>query len=201
MLAAAGFADRVWVYDADQGKLLRELAAPGSDIRALCFSPDGSRMAAAGRSGVVRVWEAQSGQLLSDVQASSRRICALAYSPDGKMLAVAGQQRVVRLLDVATGKTVADLPERPGEVLAMAFCGPDTLVSAGSGNVIHVWNVPAKQERYRLVGHTGSITTLVFDRSAGAIISGSYDTTVRLWDIKSLNQEKVTQRLGSGRAE
>jgi len=193
-LAAAGFADKVWVFDADQGKLLRELSAPGTDIRAISFSPDGTRMAAAGRAGLVRIWDAASGQPLSDVQVSSRRICALAYSPDGKLLAAAGQQRIVRLLDSSSGKPLADLPERPGEVMTLCFCGPDTLASAGSGNVIHLWNVASRRERCQLIGHTGSITTLVFHRSAETLISGSYDTTVRLWDVKSRSEERVTQR-------
>ena len=116
-----------------------------------------------------RAWSASgtraSGQQISDVQVSTRRICALAYSPDGKFLAAAGQQRIVRLLDAASGKPVADLPERPGEVMALCFCGPDALASAGSGNVIHLWDMASRQERCRLVGHTGSITTLVFNRS------------------------------------
>jgi len=193
-LAAAGFADKVWVFDADQGKLLRELPAPGADIRAISFSPDGARMAAAGRAGLVRIWDANSGQPLSDVQASSRRICALAYSPDGKVLAAAGRQRVIRLLDSSTGKPLADLPERPGEVMSLCFCGPDVLASAGSGNVIHLWDMATRQERSQLIGHTGSITTLVFNRSAETLISGSYDTTVRLWNVKSQNEERVTRR-------
>ena len=104
---------------------------------------------------------------MADVQVSSRRICALAYSPDGKLLAAAGQQRIVRLLDASTGKPLADLPERPGEVLALCFCGPDTLASAGSGNVIHLWDVATRQEKCQLVGHTGSITTMVFDAQGG----------------------------------
>ena len=126
------------------------------------------------------------------MQVSARRICALAYSPDGKFLAAAGRQRVVRLLDAASGQPVADLPEQPGEVLALCFCGPDLLASAGSGNVIHLWDVTARQERSRLVGHTGSVTTLIFHRDAETLISGSYDTTVRLWEVK--DQEKVTRR-------
>ena len=194
MLAAAGFDGKVRIFDAHQGQIIRDLAAPGSDIRAIGFSPDGTRLAAAGRAGLVRIWEAGTGNQMADVQVSTRRICALAYSPDGKFLAVAGQQRVVRLLEASSGRPVADLPQRPGEVLALAFCGPELLASAGSGNVIHLWDVTTHQERCRLVGHTGSVTTLVFDRGAAAIISGSYDTTVRLWDVKSLDQEKVTRR-------
>ncbi len=194
LLAAAGFADSVWLFDAEQGKLIRELPAPGTDIRAIAFSPDGTRMAAAGRAGLVRIWNAASGQQISDVQVSSRRIFALAYSPGGKLLAAAGQQRIVRLLDPASGKVLADLPARPGEVMSLCFCGPDTLVSAGSGNVIHVWDVPSQRERCQLIGHTGSVTTLVFDRAEKTLISGGYDTTVRLWDVKRRSDERVTQR-------
>ena len=151
-------------------------------------------MAAAGRAGVVRIWDSRSGRPLADVPASTRRICALAYSPDGKLLAAAGQQRIVRLLDAASGSPLADLPQRPGEVLALCFCGPRTLASAGSGNVIHLWDLSTGQERRRLVGHTGSITTLVLDRHTETLISGGYDTTVRLWNLKDQDKEKVTRR-------
>ena len=151
------------MFDADQGQPLRELAAPGSDIRAIAFSPDGTRMAAAGAPGWSAFGTPTAGRLVADVQVSTRRICALAYSPDGRFLAAAGQQRTVRLFDAASGKPLADLPERPGEVLALCFCGPNLLASAGSGNVIHLWDLAARQEQRRLVGHTGSITTLVLD--------------------------------------
>jgi WD40 repeat protein len=194
ILAAAGFGDKVWTFDADRGQPLRELAAPGGDVRAIAFSPDGTRMAAAGRAGIVRLWDIDAGRLLADVQVSTRRICALAYSPDGKFLAAAGQQRIVRLLNAATGKPVADLPERPGEVLALCFCGPNLLASAGSGDVIHLWDLAGGGEQRRLIGHTGSITTLVLDGHTQTLISGSYDTTVRLWTLRNQDQEKVTQR-------
>lgn len=194
MLAVAGFDDRVRIVDASDGHVLRELSAPGSDIRAVCFSPDGARLAAAGRAGLLRIWQSDTGQPVADVQVSARRVCALAYSPDGKLLAIGGQQRSVRLLDTSSAKIVADLPERPGRVLALCFCGPDLLASAGSGNAIHLWNVSTQQEQCRLVGHTGSVTAMVFHRDTATLISGSYDTTVRLWDVKSQGQERITRR-------
>ncbi len=45
-----------------------------------------------------------------------------------------------------------------------------------------------------MLGHTGSITTLVFNRSETTLISGSYDTTVRVWDVKRHSEERITQR-------
>jgi WD40 repeat protein len=37
---------------------------------------------------------------------------------------------------------------------------------------------------YRLVGHTGSVTALVWDAAEQVLISGSFDTTVRVWPLK-----------------
>ena len=34
-----------------------------------------------------------------------------------------------------------------------------------------------------LVGHTGSVTALDFDEPSALLVSGSYDTTVRLWQV------------------
>jgi WD40 repeat protein len=194
ILAAAGFAEKIWILDGKHGTLIHELAAPGNDIRAIAFSSDGQRMAAAGRSGLLRIWNTNGWQPVVDEQVSPKRIYALAYSPDGRVLAAAGQQRIVQLLDPTSGKSAAYLPERSGEVLSLCFCGPDTLVSAGSGNVIHVWDVVTRQERCQLTGHTGSVTTLVFNAAAATLISGSYDTTVRLWDVKNWNEERVSRR-------
>ncbi len=98
------------------------------------------------------------------------------------------------MLNAASGSVLANLPQRPGTVLALCFCGPRTLASAGSDNVIHLWDVSTGQEQRRLVGHTGSITTLVLDGHTGALISGGYDTTVRLWDLKDREKETVTRR-------
>lgn len=194
LLATAGFGDKVQIFDAEGGQMLREMPAPGNDIRAIAFSPDGTRLAAAGRSGLLRIWQSDNGQQVADVQVSARRISALAYSSDGKLLAVGGRQRVVRLLNGSTGKPEGDMPERPGEVFSLCFCGPDMLVSAGSGNVIHLWDIGSRQERSRLVGHTGSVTTMFFQADTKTLVSGSYDTTVRLWDLAASSQDKVTRR-------
>jgi len=78
--------------------------------------------------------------------------------------------------------------------MAVCFCGPNRLASAGSGNVIYLWDTAARRELARLVGHVGSITTLVFHPETSSLVSGGYDTTIRVWNVGVFDEEKITQR-------
>jgi len=192
MLAAAGFEAKVRVYDVHSGRLLQVLDAPGRDIRAVAFSPEGKQMVAAGREGRIRIWEVSSGAKIRDIDGGGR-ICAVAYSPDGTCLASAGNRRDVRLWNPQTGELLQTLPPQPGEVLSLAFCGPGRLAAGGTDNVIRLWEIAARAETHRLVGHTGSVTTLAWEPEAGVLISGSFDTTVRVWRLPAGGGDKISR--------
>ena len=192
MLAAAGFAKTVRIHDTRSGALLWELDAPGGDIRALAFSPDGTQLAAAGRRGPIRVWTTADGRHVHDLVGHRRRVWALAYSPDGTRLASAGEGRDVRLWGTGTGELVQTLPPRRAKVLALAFCSTGRLAVGGSDNVIRVWDLADRFERFELVGHTGSVTALTWDASTGMLLSGSFDTTVRLWRLPAENVDRIS---------
>jgi WD40 repeat protein len=70
-------------------------------------------------------------------------------------------------------------------VLSMAVCGEQFIATGGSDNVIRVWNWQTQAEAEQLLGHTGSVASLAFDGTSRTIISGSYDTTVRVWRLPS----------------
>src|SRR5262245_694363 len=108
---------------------MRVLKGRAGKLRAVAYSPDGSRLAAAGDAGVTKLWDVATGRELAairqpDADASSpmdkRRVNRLAFSPDSKLLATATQR--IRLWDVNTASEVP-FPDDPGEskYLAMAF--------------------------------------------------------------------------------
>jgi WD40 repeat protein len=181
-LAAAGFDDQVRLFDVSSGQPLMQLAAPGGNIRTVSFSPDGSCLAAAGRVGVVRIWEVSSGNVLREFNAG-RRIDALAYSPDGQKIVAGGEGPDILIWETATGNLFGRLPARPGKVMAVAFCGANRLAAGGSQNTIGVWDLVAQEQELSLVGHTGSVTSLAWNAESGVLISGSFDTTVRTWQL------------------
>ncbi len=160
--------------------------------RAVAYSPDGRHLAAAGRNGQIQVWSVPGGDLELEIAAGIRRIRSLAYLPDGSKLVSAGEGRTVRLFDAKSGQEAYSFTCRAGKLMSMVVCGENLIATGGSDNVVRVWNWQTQREVDHFVGHTGSVAALAFDAASQTIISGSFDTTVRVWSIDQLDAPKDT---------
>ena len=180
-LATSGFSAQVRLYDVAARKLVGELQGPCNDLRALSFSPDGQSLAAGGRNGKMRIWHLRGGQGHDEYTAHQGRIRALAFSPDGKLLASSGEDGKVHVwsFDSHSGR---DLPRRPAKIFSLVFIGPNELAAGGSDNLIRLWDLSTSEEIGQLAGHQGSVMSL--DCNGQILVSGSYDTVVRIWTMK-----------------
>ncbi len=86
-----------------------------------------------------------------------------------------------------------ELPARPAKVRAAMFLGSDRLATAGTDNAITIWDLKSRVPTHRLTGHTGTVTSLAWAPEAGWLVSGSYDATVRVWDIDAKNANQTAQ--------
>ena len=106
----------------------------------------------------------------------------------------ASRSRGARQYGAFRGRQIDALPPRPGTVLSLAFCGPTRLAAGGSDNLIRLWDLTTRAEQLELVGHTGSVTALVWDARSDELVSGSFDTTVRFWQLKDSGIETASRR-------
>ena len=161
----------VRLWSAEGGKLLRRLVGAAdlhpSDVRALGFSPDGSRLVAASAdiSGIATVWSVNDG-LPTTLAGHTAGLRAAAFSPDGKRVATAGDDSTARLWDAANGMPIAVLSGHFDAVLALAF-SPDgsKLVTAGADKYAKLWDATD--------GKSLSATADVPTSNAGASPDGS----------------------------
>jgi hypothetical protein len=191
-LAAAGFESGVRLYRPD-GELLRTLSGPCNDLRAVAFSPNCQRVAAAGRNGQLIVWDTESGNVALEITAGTARIRTLAYSPEGDQILSAGDGRFLCAWDAQSGAPLHKIPAKGAKVLALTFCTPQIVATAGSDNLVHVWDWTTQSEKFQLYGHTGTVAALACDPQTATLVSGSYDTTVRVWKLDAPASPRMAQ--------
>jgi len=184
-LMTVGFRDPVRLFSLSSGNLDETYSCPCEDTRCVTVSPDGKRMAAAGRNGRLRIWDLASGAAPSDVPASTRRIYAVAFSPDSKQIATAGDDDTIRVWEAATGDLALELAHQPAKQRSLVFISNQTLAAGGVDNVIQLWRLSDRRVLQRLTGHTGAVTALAASKQGDRLVSASYDTTIRIWDLSS----------------
>jgi WD40 repeat protein len=121
----------------------------------LAFAPDG-RLLAGGVDGHLVIWDAASGlrRRVSD-QADESGIACAAISPDGRLCATGGKDRyTISLWDLDRLRVRARLVDSEGSVQALAFTHDGrTLISAGRGGSIDLWNVATARRMIPLHGY------------------------------------------------
>lgn len=197
-LAVVGFDDRLRIYDTVTREVAHELACPSSDMRTVAWSPDGSLLAAAGRNGRIRVWSAADYRVLHEADAHHGRVRSLVFSPDGAQLVSCSEDRRVRIWRLAGGDDSAKLTIDAAKALALAFVGPDKLAVGGSDNTIRLWDLATDTEIDKLLGHTGSVVAMA--HRDGRLVTGSYDTTVRVWSVDFAAAPAAQAPVAPGRA-
>jgi WD40 repeat protein/serine/threonine protein kinase len=118
-------------------------------------------------------------------------IRALACSADSSRLAVGDEVGSVRLADPDTLKqTPLALPHR-GAVLALAFAPSGTaLVSAGADKWL-LWRDLRTGRARKFVGHNAAVYAVDVSPDGKWVVSGSKDTTVRLWEAATGRQVEL----------
>ncbi len=157
-----------------------------SPVRAVAFSPDGTRLASSSRDGMVVLWDAASHRsLLQFVASQGDRINALAFSPDGARLATGGDAGLIQLWDANTGSAIgSSWTGHEGAIWSLTF-SPDgaRLVSGGADGTIRQWDAGTGEPvGDPLTGHTDAVYSVTYRPDGTQLASGSADNTIRLWD-------------------
>lgn len=178
----------LWKFDG-QGRCVRDRLLEASDqihgVWSLATSPDGLSFAVGRSNGQVGLhWlrdPNKSRRLQLDV--NKWPINALAYSFDGRLLAAGGHNRAVWLCDAEWGHRRSEFARQRDWIRSVAF-SPDGrfLALGGDTTEIVVLAVENQEVKHTLQGHGTTVTQLAYTADGRALVSASWDQTVRVWD-------------------
>ena len=192
-LFVAGFSNHIYCHEAGSTDLKVIHSCECRDIRSIVTSPDRKWIAFGGRDGVLRLRRIDSGR--STTSASnhsdsldeftavlhSERIRSLEFSTDGNQIVSVGEDRRIIHYDLVNRRIVSQAKIEGGKLLGLCQLAPHIFAVASSDNTIRIFNDQNEQVQAKLVGHDGSVGVL--KRTNQFLISGSFDTTIRIWDI------------------
>jgi WD40 repeat protein len=159
-------------------------AFDGSDVTALALLSDG-QLASGSKDQLVRVWDPKSGAETARLGVYNGPVTSLAALPDGRLASGSDEENAIGLWDLSSAEAIW-LEGFTGGVQALAVLRDGRLASAsGSGagdNTIRLWDVTSGKVTRSLTGHTSVVTSLAV-LPDGRLASGSWDQTIRLWDV------------------
>jgi WD40 repeat protein len=162
------------------GTQIDSLRAHRTAVNALVLSPDGETLVSCSDDSGINLWNWKTGSYTRTLLEHSSNVLALAVSADNQTL-ISGGLDGIRVWDLRSQRPRYTLARFDAQTYALAANG-DILASGGKNGLIKLWNLNAGTEINSWLGHSNTISALVFAPDGQTLVSGSYDRSVKVWE-------------------
>lgn len=152
-------------------------------VRALAFSPDGSRLFSASLDRLIRCWDMGSGELRSAF-GGLEPTDFLVASRDGEHVFTEGVGGDVSIWSVSERRNLARLEGHGIKATAAAeFPGGANLLSGGGDGTIRLWDLATRAPLKTLGTVEGPVFTVAVSPDGSRALSGTGDGILRVWHV------------------
>jgi RNA polymerase sigma factor (sigma-70 family) len=184
-----------WDTSTRKQQFRRRLAYQGSS-RSLVVSSDAGVLAVPQeKHDPMYLENAATGERLRTFPLLKGQPSPLAFSPDGRLLLShaslpapslpGGLDRTLHLWEALTARELLAMPVSIYLFATAAFSPDGRLLAtvAPEGDIV-LLDLPSGKERQRLKGHGSSVTSLAFSPDGRRLVSGLYNSTALVWEVK-----------------
>ncbi|KAJ3217190.1 hypothetical protein HDU67_008319 [Dinochytrium kinnereticum] len=184
----------VWEWQSESYVLKQQ--GHSHHMNCISYSQDGQYVVSGGDDGKVKLWNTQTGFCFVTFSEHSGPVRAVEFTKKGQVVFSCSIDGTVRAFDMIRYRNFRTFTSpSPVQFSCLAVDASGELICAGSLDTfeVYVWSVQTGKLLEILSGHKGPISCLSFSPSEGRLVSGSWDKTVRTWDIfsRSVNTEAL----------
>lgn len=152
-------------------------------VSSLAFSPDGYYVTSGYSCGTIKIWDAESGIETLTLQGETGEVWSLAFSGDGKLVTSKSVHGTTKTWDAETGVciSICEDAEKPTDGVITSPDKEFTALCLATGE-ISIADTISNAEVLKLLGHESRPTSVDFSRVGDLIVSGSSDTSVKIWN-------------------
>jgi len=177
-------------------------------IYAMHWATDSKHLVSASQDGKLIIWNAQTTNKVHAIPLRSSWVMTCAYSPSGQLVACGGLDNlcsVYKLPGSTSGQpakeagqtklTYSELAQHEGYLSCCRFIADDEVITSSGDSTCILWDVEQKQPKAIFNDHTGDVMSVSIFEHNKIFVSGSCDSTAKLWDHR---KEKACIKTFSG---
>ncbi len=180
---APGSSDKAFlgIWNAENGEAAWRFNGIGDNPA--CFSPDG-RFLAVSNIRSIFIHSAKTGAAMFELKQPKVAMTPV-FSHDGRTLACTAPDGI-NLWELTTRKVRFHIDIALHSIQKPAISPDGRWLAYGDELAIHLWDKTSATELRTITGHDAPITCLAFSPDSKILASGSFDTTILLWDFAAL---------------
>jgi guanine nucleotide-binding protein G(I)/G(S)/G(T) subunit beta-1 len=182
----------MFIWNAMYGLKVQGIALPSAWVMCCGYSTKGDLVSTAGLDNVVWIYKVQEGateEIAGELAGHEGYVSSCTFASEKQLITTSGDCSAA-MWDIPARRVVNEFVEHSLDVNCSAVAGTD-----GSGQVfatgscdatIKLWDARTGTKSLRtFIGHTSDVNSLTFFPDGNLLLSGSDDSTCRLFDIRS----------------
>ncbi len=182
---------RVW--NCKTGECAATLFGHTGEVISASLHTNGRILVSASHDRTLRVWDLDTALARSPRQGHFAEVHALDFHPESDLLMTASIDGTLKAWNFETGRFlrvfnghtdgVWDVAITPNGQYAVSVAGGDPYYINTNDKTVKVWNIKTAGCLHSLEGHTAKVVSVSVFPDCRHALSGSFDTTLRVWDI------------------
>ncbi|EGD76101.1 serine/Threonine protein kinase [Salpingoeca rosetta] len=204
-IVSCGADGTVRLWSAESSACIATFYGHKGVVASATFTPTGRHLVSGGTDATIRIWGLQPAPEVTSAGTHARSIEGVAIMPDGQSVVSCSTDETLRISTIPRLMCTDTLAGHSDGVFAVAVDSEGKYLASGSDDTtVRVWDASSRDVAAVLQGHTATVTCLAFatatatsttsatattstatpsSSSARHLISGSVDTTLRVWDV------------------